>query len=457
MTGGDNNERTLMEPIDPVLARRASRDAVIEAALDLSVTTTVVNSPPGAGKSTLVRETVRRAGATLGQLPVIVQTNEQADDMVAGFLRELAAGTGTGLRVGRLHRGGYTMPLRLQADPNLIASDTIAHLARCDVIVGTADKWARVTGHWNFAIVDEAYQMRSDKLLPIGALTERLLMVGDPGQLAPFTTADATHLRGLELSPLQTAAATVLLTQPDARRIALPVSWRLPQNAVDLLAPSFYEQPFVAGVPAGIRRLQLPLAPVDTPAQAAVTAAAAAGWAFVELPDLMMTAADATAVDLLADIVSELLTKNITVHDEHGERELTPDRVAVGVTHRVQQAAVRDRVDEVCRDAGIAPGTVVVDTANRVQGREFDIVVAWHPLSGRRDATAFHLDAGRLCVLLSRHRQACIVVSRAGLQDQLMAHAPTDPVWIAEQVPVVDGWEAHLSVLDHLNRYRIAA
>lgn len=299
--------------------------------------------------------------------------------------------------------------------------------------------------------------MRSDKLIPIGAMTDRLLLVGDPGQLAPFTTAEASHLRGLELSPLQTAAATVLLTQPDAVRIALPVSWRLPQSAAEVLAPSFYEQPFVAGVPEGVRHIQMRLAAVNTAAQAAVTQAAGSGWAFVELPDLMMPSADPSAVELLADIVGELLSKSIRVHDEHGERDLAPHRIAVGVTHRVQQAMLREAVDRTCADLDIPPGSVVVDTANRLQGREFDVVVAWHPLSGRRDATSFHLDAGRLCVLLSRHRQACIVVSRGGLRDQLMAHASTEPVWVAEQVPVVDGWEAHLSVIEHLERYRLAA
>jgi hypothetical protein len=429
----------------------------VAAALDRR-TTTVVNSPPGAGKSTLVRATVRRTCDVLGQIPVVVQTNDQGDDMAAGFLREIAAGVGAGMRIGRLHSEQHTPPPHLQADANLVTATDIGYLNGCDVVIATADKWARVAGRrWNFGIVDEAYQMRSDKLLPIGALTDRLLLVGDPGQLAPFTTADATHLRGLDLSPVQTAAATVLLTQPQALRVALPVSWRLQQSAVDILAPSFYEEPFIAGVPVGVRSLQLPLAPVNSPAQAAVRAAAANGWAFLELPDLMMSAADPTAVRVLADIVADLIAKNITVHDEYGQRALTPDRIAVGVTHRIQQAAVRTRVDDACLAAGIPAGSVTVDTANRLQGREFDIVIAWHPLSGRRDATTFHLDAGRLCVLLSRHRHACIVVSRAGLHDQLMAHAPTEPVWIAEQVPVVDGWEAHLSVLEHLNRHRLAA
>lgn len=64
---------------------------------------------------------------------------------------------------------------------------------------------------------------------------------------------------------------------------------------------------------------------------------------------------------------------------------------------------------------------ITVDNANRLQGSEYDVVLVLHPLSGRREATAFHLESGRLCVLTSRHRHACIVVARAGIQELLDA------------------------------------
>jgi hypothetical protein len=45
-------------------------------------------------------------------------------------------------------------------------------------------------------------------------------------------------------------------------------------------------------------------------------------------------------------------------------------------------------------------------------------MLVYHPLSGRVDASAFHLDAGRLCVALSRHRVVCFVFARAGIASQ---------------------------------------
>jgi superfamily I DNA and/or RNA helicase len=131
-------------------------------------------------------------------------------------------------------------------------------------------------------------------------------------------------------------------------------------------------------------------------------------------------------------------------------RRLGPDRVAVVAAHNDQVHAVRYALSQV----GVNPDTLVVSTANRVQGREYDVVLVWHPLAGRRDATAFHLEAGRMCVMLSRHRQACIVVGRGGA-DRLLAEFPdSDPIFLEEPEKFPDGWEANSLVLDHLAQFR---
>ena len=51
----------------------------------------------------------------------------------------------------------------------------------------------------------------------------------------------------------------------------------------------------------------------------------------------------------------------------------------MGTAHRDQAQAIRAILT-----AGGLPG-ITVDTANRLQGREFDIVIVRHPLSGRRE------------------------------------------------------------------------
>ena len=123
----------------------------------------------------------------------------------------------------------------------------------------------------------------------------------------------------------------------------------------------------------------------------------------------------------------------------------------MGTAHRDQAQAIR----AVLQANGIAG--VTADTANRVQGREFDVVIVLHPLSGRRDATTFHLEAGRLCVLTTRHRHACIVVARAGIPELLDAHPSTEPVHLNVPVKFPDGWAANQAVMARLQQWRVRA
>src|SRR4051795_6053885 len=85
----------------------AAAVAGIWNAVDGGARTTIVDSPPGAGKSTLVRHISGRLVAKLQQVPIVGQTNNRADDMVAAFLRDNNARAVRGeppLRVARLHR-----------------------------------------------------------------------------------------------------------------------------------------------------------------------------------------------------------------------------------------------------------------------------------------------------------------------------------------------------------------
>ncbi|CAM5288468.1 hypothetical protein STANM309S_06752 [Streptomyces tanashiensis] len=180
-------------------------------------------------------------------------------------------------------------------------------------------------------------------------------------------------------------------------------------------------------------------------------AAVPAGRSGYELPARHTPRTDPEAVGAIALVVRRLLDRGGAAVSERSETPvpLTPDRIAVGTAHRDQAAAVRAAL----ADLGVTG--VTVDTANRLQGREYDVTVVLHPLSGRPDATAFHLETGRLCVLASRHRHACIVVCRAGVAELLDEHPSTDPVRLGVAVSFPDGWEANHAVLSHLEEHRV--
>ena len=311
----------------------------------------------------------------------------------------------------------------------------------------------KVDEPWQHAIVDEAYQMRSDALLAVAGLFERALFVGDPGQLDPFAIVGSEQWAGLSYDPSASAVTTLLAHNPELPQHRLPVSWRLPASAAPLVSDAFYPYtPFRSGTAHGDRRLSFAVPSDGSGPDRVIDEAAESGWGLLELPARHTPRTDPEAVRAVAAVVRRLLDRGGAAISERSPdpTPLTADRVAVGTAHRDQAAAVRAALAE------LGVGDVTVDTANRLQGMEFDVTVILHPLSGRPDATAFHLETGRLCVLASRHRHACIVVCRAGVSDLLDDYPSTEPVQLGTLVKFPDGWEAMMSTWDHWSEHRVA-
>ncbi|OEV02942.1 AAA domain-containing protein [Streptomyces oceani] len=442
-----------MDEFDPSAAADRATTAILRDTLYGEQRGVIVDSPPGAGKSTLVVRAARELAAAGRPLMVIAQTNAQVDDLVDRLAR-----ADPELPVGRLHSSDpEPYDPMLDQHPAVRTAARIDDLAGLDIVVSTAAKWAwvRTDTRWPQAIVDEAYQMRSDALLAVAGLFERALFVGDPGQLDPFSQVVAEQWAGLSYDPSASAVSTLLAHNPELPQHRLPVSWRLPASAAPLVSAAFYPYtPFRSGTGPGDRRLTFGVPADGSAADAVIDEAATGGWGLLELPARHTPRTDPEAVGAVAEVVRGLVTRRGATTSERDTVAvpLTPERVAVGTAHRDQAAAVRSALADL-----EVPGAaeVTVDTANRLQGREFDVTVVLHPLSGRPDATAFHLETGRLCVLASRHRHACVVVCRAGVPELLDAHPSTEPVQLGVTVKFPDGWEANHAILAHLATHRV--
>lgn len=437
-------------------------DDIGKAGIDEAV---LIEAPPGAGKSTL---TVSVSNAltthdTKLRLPVVTQTNEQADDLVLSLRKKHP-----GILVARLHGASgpsSAMVAEVAVRPGLtLSSDHDAPaVQRARVIVTTARKWEFVRSgqqqngnirKYPLALIDEAYQMRSDALLGIAGLFDRLMCVGDPGQLDPFTTIDDSLWKGLKYSPSRTAMGTLRAYHPAITPHQLPTSWRLPPSAAGIVSTAFYPfSSFGAGTYAGQRSLALGPGIGGTDDDA-LDRAAVDGWAYVEMSEKLTVRTDTEIASRLAGLIQRLVERGAVVVDElePSGRWLDLDDVAVVAAHNDQVHAVRYALSQ----RGVDPDSLVVSTANKVQGREYEVVLVWHPLAGRRDATAFHLEAGRMCVMLSRHRQACVVVGRAGANRLLAEFPDADPIFLDEPEKFPDGWEANSLVLDHLSGFQVA-
>jgi len=421
----------------------------------------VVAAPAGAGKTKLVVDAVGLARHRGMRVAVATPTNDQAFGLVRR-LAELHCRPRPGESVCFLPAREVQLPADARALPG-VREVTSAQANAAGLVVGTLNKLGDAFGRgdldpFDALLIDESYQADSAKYFAVGGLATRHLLVGDSGQISPFSTIDnPCRWRGLPEDPLQTAVGVLRRNHPATPVYGMPVTRRL-DNRAAYIARLFYPNlRFEAAVLPGVRQLCL-CAAISTDHRGraidqALALATREGWAHIELPRAPALQADPEAVELIVSVVRRVFARGPQVGCErHGRpADLRPERMAVGVCHNDQKDFLRAALD--------AQGLrgVVVETANKLQGLEFEMTVVWHPLTGLPEPDGFHLDPGRLCVLLTRHRQACVVVGRAGdrdaLEDQL---PPPTPAYLGNDTdPVLDGWEVHRQVFEALEPFRV--
>ncbi len=418
----------------------------------------VAAAPAGAGKSHFVAATVGQLRAAGLRVALAAPTNDQVQSLVKR-VKEL----NPELPVAFVHGLGRDLPPEIAALPGVTQpSAADAQRQQDPLVIATIDKLADALlrnglGGFDVLVIDEAYQADAARYYTAAAIAPTHLLVGDTGQLDPFSPLDdSTYWRGGAEDPLQTAVGVLLRNHPDTPVHQIPVTWRLEPRAVPVARCFYPDHEFGAAVRPGVRELRLtrpgPGSQVLAPIDAALDEAARNGWAHITLPGAPVVTADRTTAVVIRELVHRLLARSAQVKCENREdlTNLEPSQIAVGVSHNDQKDLLRALLDSYGLSA------VRVDTANRLQGLTFEVVIAWHPLAGATVTDAFHLDPGRLCVLLTRHRQACIVVGRDSDRDLLEGVPPATPGFLGwDPDPVLDGWDTHEGVFRLLERHVI--
>ncbi len=410
-----------------------------------------LDSPPGAGKTRMVEQlAVQSLGLLHERCMVATMTNEQAFDVAR-----------------RLARGYPRLPFTLFVRDDLVVPDDLPALANlriarnsreipprepCVVVSNAARwSWSDTTLFTSFAlgIVDEAFQLPDYRFQQIAGLARRLVLVGDPGQIPPVVTCEVERWQCNPAGPHVACPRALVARHPGVRRLALPVSRRLVPDTVRLIQPAFYpDLPFSALSAPGERGLATGVGGATPLDRAIDLAARGASLVQAELPPLVAGEVDEALADAIVGLIGRLVQRQARIRDEDGEQPLVPRMIGVVCAHVAQVNAVRERLPATWAD-------VLVETADRYQGLERPLMLVYHPLSGRADADAFHLDSGRLCVALSRHRVTCFVVARAGVEDLLLRYAPSgDRILGSDEDREYDGWRAQLAIVQMLRRNR---
>lgn len=411
----------------------------------------VGSSPPGAGKTTLIEDLTAFAVHRLDKTIMIAcPSNDQANDVTARIARSYP-----GIRIDRFVASGgrARRAWRLQGLANTVAIVDDAKKLTARVTIATVAKYAEVKSLGDtrdFAILDEAYQVRAADYLRIRDLARRTVAIGDPGQIDPIAQSSIRHFANDPCGP-HVAAPRMMLAENTARGFKLPLSRRLPQDTVDVVQPSFYPALDFKGVAlAGERRLDAAARGATATDRLLDRAIAAGSLAMIALPPETRPRVDHEVIGLAADIVDRVIARRFNVFDgDHSGRAIEPEDIGIVVFHRDQVAAIR---------AALAPRFwgVHVETANRFQGLERKLILSLHPLSGKMRLDGFSTEAGRMCVAASRHRVNCIIVGRDGVGDVLDRFAPDDGMYLGQvDDPYYDGWRAHRALdagLEERNR-----
>lgn len=220
---------------------------------------------------------------------------------------------------------------------------------RRGIVVVTTARW-----HWtpdtawrgDVLLVDEAWQMTYADLGALGAVADQVVLVGDPGQIAPVVAADTSRWDTWPAGLHRPAPALTAAFPDQITHLRLPRTWRLGPQTTALIQPTFYpDLPFGSARPdrhvsvRGDRLPEITSTPVTTvsgPSDPAIAAAA-------------------------AEQVHDLLDGG-QVHSDGTTRALTPDNIAVVVPHVGQAAVIAAHLAHI-------PG-ILIGTANQAQGLE---------------------------------------------------------------------------------------
>lgn len=416
----------------------------------------LVDSPPGAGKTSLIQDVtatgVHHVGLKIG---ICAPKNEQAFEIVRRLMEidpdvplEMLLSNKTILpgdlegyvQAGRIHRVGNPEALRRGAG----------------VVVGTVDKFnieipSFPQKYFDVLICEEVYQVPFAKFSPLPVIAQQILMVGDPGQLPPYIKSDTSSFEGGAIKPHWPAPKQLLAMYPELKNavVKLPVTWRLPQDTVDLIQPAFYpDLPFRSAHSGADRSLVLGASGLRSPIDRALDKLAS-GESIVCLvapPRASnLEEFDLELAELSAAVIERLLER---IPSWDSNRPLGPADFGVVDPHVASCEHVRSRL----RRASIG-GETMVETPEIWQGLQRPVMVAKHPLSGVPRLSQFELDPGRWCVMLSRHQLGCVIVTRDGVGEALEGHlhdsgerpgGAEDRIW--------QGWRAHLTLWRELKR-----
>jgi hypothetical protein len=298
------------------------------------------------------------------------------------------------------------------------------------MLVSTTAKLAigGVFKKFDVLFVDEAWQIAFKDLLPLTRFADRLVMIGDPGQIPPVQSI--SHLRW-DTAPFRPGEA---MPEPFIRSVGLrrktamvelKTCRRLPHDSVALVN-LFYDFPFAAEATPKERFLTASTSTKKDSLDLALGSLRDASTAVITIAsdDGIGIDTDVVLAKFIAEAAERIMKQTQAVrtsaNDPKRGRNIQASDIGICASHRAMNAAIRSTLPK-----RLVEGGLVVDTPERWQGQQRAVMIVAHPLSGIKHPSGFDLETGRLCVMSSRHQAALLIFARDHIKHTLESHMPS--------------------------------
>jgi len=401
----------------------------------------LIQGPPGTGKTTVIAHAVRELVARGKKVLLSAFTNTAVDTIL---LKLLEIGFDDFVRVGRaekspdlarqledrgLQKGRY---FTQEMSEEIVSLDLLSEdLLKAHVIASTAHRCAaspmmnflrqqRGEVPFDVAIVDEAGQITEPMTLAAINLGARFVLVGDHRQLPPIVenerahtnfvaemrpknlpATDARDLETLGCAGLNQSLFERLITR--LPHVMLDEQYRMHAQIMAFSNAAFYGGNLQAHTSVSARQITFEaqaLAPKRQALQHLLQPAYALLFVNVDAEDKRENARhNEREAEAIIETVSAMLHAMPA-----GDEEAKPTTIGVVSPFRAQVQLIRNLLGERLPEAA---GRIDVDTVERFQGSERDIILVSLVKTGR--AGDFLADARRLNVTLTRARQKLVV------------------------------------------------
>ncbi|MCA9562974.1 MAG: AAA family ATPase, partial [Myxococcales bacterium] len=385
----------------------------------------IIHGPPGTGKTTVIATAIREAVSAGQRVLLVAGTNTAVDNALSklheldvDFLRLGSAAPDLGWAEKHSERGLAWSAMPLDAvRRRLLEAPVVAGTAHRAVRSSAVDVMRQASGDnppFDLVIVDEATQLTEPLCLGAVLLGNRFVLVGDDRQLPPvISAADALSpvVSGISSTPMPRALRGLEWTmferlKGSVHTVLLREQYRMAPAIQEISNTLYYEGQLRASASAASRRLEVDpeiLHTLDPVAKRRLDPDRPVVWEHV-------IAAPDTERSSRAE--AEQIVRTIAALFQPG---LAPTEVLgqIGVISpfRAQCHLIRSALRNALGEE--SAGRVEVDTVERFQGREKEVVLlslvvpTW---------SEFVMDQRRLNVALTRARSKLIIFGPRQLQ-----------------------------------------